>query len=84
MIFFFFHFPLLLFDCNISVKHTRSHVGDNTYQCKQCPCNFRLHRELKAHEHGHYLEQRAQLEAQTTITEIMVEGVVEEEKFTIN
>jgi uncharacterized Zn-finger protein len=57
---------------NDLVKHTRSHVGDKTYQCEKCPAAFRFHSELKNHGKIHYYEQHggapAELEMITSQT----------------
>lgn len=55
---FIFVIIIIYFFAIFSVKHTRSHVGDNTYQCKQCSVAFRLHSELREHSKIHYLEQK--------------------------
>lgn len=48
------------------MKHTRSHVGMNTYKCDQCPVAFRLHGELRVHRQQHFLEQKGLLEDQSS------------------
>lgn len=51
---------------NDLVKHTRSHVGMNTYKCDQCPVAFRLHGELRVHRQQHFLEQKGLLGDQSS------------------
>lgn len=48
------------------MKHTRSHVGVNTYKCHQCPAAFRLHGELRIHRQKHFLEQKGILADQSS------------------
>lgn len=38
------------------MKHMRSHVGDKTYQCNQCPSAFRLYSELRLHIREHFAQ----------------------------
>lgn len=48
---------------NDLVKHLRSHVGNNTYQCDICPMAFRLYNELKKHKLEHFQTQQKIIES---------------------
>lgn len=41
------------------VKHLRTHVGENTYFCDECPETFKYRHELRDHKNQHYKEKSA-------------------------
>lgn len=66
------------------MKHTRSHVGMNTYKCDQCPAAFRLHGELRIHRQQHFQQQKGILGGDQSSQESFVGNEIEKDANNIN
>lgn len=66
------------------VKHLRTHVGEKTYFCDQCPLAFKYSTELKDHKNQHYKEKAGlQPKVEDDVAAVQQEDSIEQQQIDV-